>query len=521
MSTRTRPRLLHRLVHEDDGLGLILVLGISIVVFGLIATALAYALNGVKQAKQRTQYEQSLATSENGIDSTLARLQDAFSAWNDDYPVPAPANARYPEQACNDALVAWPAVLANGTVVSDIAGNFLAAGGLTSQANEKLWARQKLDALRTAPSCVHTGGEGQYVVLKPLTTKVNGLYPKYGKVYALGAVPAFGAARSKTRLLKAEYVFMPYRPIQAVLTGSDLEIGSSVKITGAAGTDPTLAGVHTNGQIIVNGGSAAVITGTVSSTQPTSATISGVAVKQAPTQKLPTVSARSFYYQAPSNDPAAMSSWRDLCYDPATNTASVKPWSSGGPCTADPSLATTPASIGWTFSSSGHTWTATRDSVSGTYYVYNGNVVNGSGQAVLPNMTVIAASENPTNCTTKRYGNISWDHYDLSAPAFHNLWFYGDGDVRVDANIKIGQGATTPPVVSGMIVAGDQVYLQTSSNSAVGSVVATDNCVGSPQPTDSMVDRNTVKNLELYYDPNSDAPFTSIITNSLWLDYSG
>jgi len=518
MSLNRRRPLLQRLVHEDDGLGLILVLGVSVVVFGLIATSVAYALNSVQQAGQRTSFEQSLAASENGVDATLARLQDAFSGYNDDYPIPAPNSPRYPEQTCEAPLVTWPAQLANGTTVSDSKGNFLAAGSSTAEANEKLWAQQQLIALTAKPACVHKGGQGEYVVLKPETTKINNLYPKYGKVYSLGAVPAFGAARAKTRLVKAEYVFMPYRPLQAVLTGGDLEIGASVKIVGAAGTDQTLAGVHTNGRIVINGGSASVISGAVSSTGTPSGSISGNLVSQMPTQALPTVSAREFYYQAPSNDAAAMATWRDLCYD-STVGPSVRVWNAGGPCTG--AEIGTPASIGWTFATNGRTWAATRDAVSGTYFVYEGNVTNGVGQATLPNMTVIAASANPDICGAKRYGNISWDHYDIAAPAFHNMWFFADGDVRVDANISIGQGATTPPVVSGFILAGDQVYLQTSSNSAVGAVVATDKCVGSPQPADSLTPGNVVKNLQLYYDPNSDAPFTSIITNSLWLDYSG
>jgi hypothetical protein len=133
-------------------------------------------------------------------------------------------------------------------------------------------------------------------------------------------------------------------------------------------------------------------------------------------------------------------------------------------------------------------------------------------------MSVFAAAANPTDCATKRYGNIDWDHYDIAAPAFHSTWFYADGDVRVTSNIKIGSGATSPPIVSGSITSGDPTYLYTQSNSAVGNVVAADTCK-TTQPVDSLASMNEIHS-DLYYDPNADTPFTSIITNTLWLDYA-
>ena len=65
-----------------------------------------------------------------------------------------------------------------------------------------------------------------------------------------------------------------------------------------------------------------------------------------------------------------------------------------------------------------------------------------------------------------------------------------------------------------MFIAGDQISLQTSSSGAVGSVLAGNTCSTSP-----LVTTNEVKNPAIYYDPNSTAPFTSIITTTLWLEY--
>ena len=68
-----------------------------------------------------------------------------------------------------------------------------------------------------------------------------------------------------------------------------------------------------------------------------------------------------------------------------------------------------------------------------------------------------------------------------------------------------------------MFVAGDQISLQTSSSGAYGSVLAGDQCdiAGSP------VDVSEVKNPAVYFDPNSDAPFTSIVNTTLWQEYTG
>ena len=505
-------RLLRARQKDEAGLGMILVIGISVFLFTLAVAAATIAVSGVTQSRKRTSYEQSLATAESGIDGTMSKLQTAFSQYSADFPIPNnTATLADPTPACNAARVTWPATL-GGVTVSDSNGNFIAAGGKTATQNEKAWAKQQLVALESVSGCINTSPGGQYVVLKPVTTTVAGSYPKYGKIYSLGAVPSFSAPKAQVRLLKAEYLFSPYRPTNAILTGSDLKFQGSLTVTGAAGVDPSLAGVHANGDITVIGSSGNV-TGEVSYTGSMSGSI-GASNVQSPAQSIPRVSARDYYFQAPSADPSAMSDWYDLC-----NDGTVRAWSSGGPCTST-TIYATGSFRGWSYStpSGDKVWTANRDALDGTYFAYQTNVTNGTGNASFANMSVFAASANPTDCATKQYGNIDWNHYDIAAPAFHSTWFYADGDVRVTANIKIGQGATTPPIVSGSITSGDQTYLYTQSNSAVGNVVAADKCKAT-QPVDSLVSLNEVHS-DLYYDPNADTPFTSIITNTLWLDYS-
>ena len=499
---------------DDTGFGMILVIGTSILVFSLVLAATAYAISGLKQSRNRTTFEQSLAVAEQGIDGTMSNLQTAFNKYNVDYPVPNNAWAYGTPAApsCNLAPVGWPAVLANGTTVSDSSGTFVAASGRTAEQNEKQWSTEQLTTIAATTSCRVTDTSGndrsQYVVLKPVTTLVGGLYPKFGKIYTLSAIPSFDDSTSRRRLLKSEYLFMPYRPQHAILTGSNLTFQGDLLVTGAAGVDPLLAAVHANGTIDVIGNSN-VVTGPVTSTGVSSTSTSSGPISQGPSVSIPSVSALDFHGRAQAASPTSMTDWYDMC------DGVLKTYAVSAPCTGTAIAGTR----NWSWSAGTRTWTAPASVLPGTYYANEANVKNGSGNGTISNLTVVASSTNPTNCGSKRYGNIDWDHYDISNPQYQNLWFYADGDVSVTSNIKIGQGATTGTVVSGMIVAGDQTRLYTQSNSAVGGVVSADTCRTSPQPADSLISTNEVHS-DLYYDPNAVAPFTSVITNTLWLDYS-
>lgn len=482
---------LHRIRNDQDGFGLILVIGVTAFVTVLIVTASVVAVHGLKQSQNRTKFEQSLASAENGIDATLAHLQKAFDDYNADYPVPSLGTPAEPTPACSAAEVAQPAPFA-------------------TQAAEDTWARTQLATLPS--SCWQTGASGDYLVLKPATPLVNGAYPKYGKVYALGMSPSHTDPGAVTRMVKAEYVFMPFRPTHAVLTGGDLNISASTTVTAAYGVDPALAAVHTNGSVRSVLGNPSV-SGPVTSTGDSSgqgsnrfASNPGGSVSSKPPQSIPKVNARTMYYLA-SGVPGGTANWFDLCTD-----GTARPWSASGPCQGT-SIGSSPVR-GWSYDAGAHLWTATKDALSGTYYVDGADVTSGNGVKTFTNLTVIAASTNPGDCATKQYGNINWTRYDILAPSYPNVWFYADADIATGSNFSAGSGISAPPVVSGMFIAGDQISLQTSSSGAVGSVLAGSACTTSP-----LVTINEVKNPAIYYDPNSTAPFTSIITTTLWLEY--
>lgn len=484
-------RWLHRL-RDDEGVGIVLVLAIGVFVLALVAVAIGMAQNSLSMSRQRTNFEKSLAAAETGVDETLGRLQGAYDQFGTDYPVPNTTSAE-----CSAPPVTSPADFP------------------TAEA-ERTWATtQLLNLANTNPGCIRETSSGQYIVLKPQTPVVDGRYPGFGRVYSLGWSPGRGKPEESSRLVKAEYVFLPYAPKNAILTSGDLELESSTKVTTATGPgySPTSAGVHSNGVITTLGNPE--VYGQVTSTGTSTASSDrfyaneGGSVAFSVTQPVPRVSARSFYVNAPNSDAVAVSSrWYDLCLD-----GTVRAWSQGGPCTG--TVNGSQASIGWSYDPATHTWTATRNTISGVFFAHEADVTVGTGNAVIPNISVIASSANPTTCSAKQFGNISWNHFDMAAPAFKNLFLLADADVETLSNFSAGDnGEDGSAVVSGMFVAGDQISMQTSSQGAVGSVIAADRCTTSP-----LVTRNVVKNPAVYFDPEGDSPFSDVITTTLWLEY--
>ena len=88
-----------------------------------------------------------------------------------------------------------------------------------------------------SPTLHQTNGQGEYVSFK---------VPGRQVVYSLGWSPTRTAANAKERLLKAEYIFAPYRPGKALLTGGNIDFSGSIAINAVAGLP---ADVHTNANV--------------------------------------------------------------------------------------------------------------------------------------------------------------------------------------------------------------------------------------------------------------------------------
>jgi Tfp pilus assembly protein PilX len=484
--------LLRRTAREqrgDDGFSMILVIGFMLVVGVLVAAALGVATNSLSSSRQHVTFEQALSTAESGIDQGLARVQQAYNAYVADYPIPDTVNANDPTPLCTDNPANWQAP----------------AGGFATDAAERSWARTKLIALATAhPECLQNSANGQYIVLKPNNRQT---------VYAMGWVPSF-ANPQKSRVVKAEYIFAPWKPAVAVLTGGNLEIDSSTTIANTDGS--TLAGgVHTNGNISVQGNPTVYgevsASGTASGGSNNFVSNPGGTVVIEPKMRLPVISAKAVYLSQEAS--YTSSEWYDLC----PNGTVMKP-SSYGPC-ANPAADAVEATVsgnqtfrGWSFGTTNGvpTWTATKDLLgNAVYFAYASNIMYGNGNIDVPSTTLIAMAQNNAVCP-KVGGNITWDRYNLDQPKIPNLFMLAEGDLTTGSNFSAGS-ISSP----GAFVAGDQINMQTSSSGAYGSVVAGDQCPASPGEVD------VIKNPAITFTPNSDSPFASIIDTTLWLEYVG
>lgn len=440
----------------DSGIGLILVIGISVVVFSLVATSLIIATSALRQSKNRTDFELALAAAEEGVDIAFARQQDAFdNGVSTGYAIPN-----------MDGAVLKPGATCVGPEPDELSGT-----------NELEQARTELMALAEVPGCLQDGASGQFVVMRPAMT-VNS-----GTIYAMGWSPAKDASNAAERMLRVDYIFSPYAPQHAILTGGNLHIGGSVVINVVDGAPP-VAGVHTNADLTYNTGSLEVCgsvsgTGSVPSTQYDNTCLNqSQSPVQSPVVALPLIRPSSFYRRATTVSTAAdainQNLWFDLCPGSGTNFT-IRAYHGSDPstpCQGD-ILGDQNSPINWGVDydpsgiSGGPTFELTNAARNGVFYAHHANLTTkqgGQAPAVPPRRTLIASQATECDETT---GNIQYDHFDMvDGPYVRNLFMLADSDLSVNANVQLGNPDTP---VGGMFVAGDELYMNTSSNDGRGS----------------------------------------------------
>jgi hypothetical protein len=485
----------------DAGYGLILVIGLMVVMTIMITTLFAIVQNSLSGSYNHQKFDAALATAESGIDQTLARLQHAYVYYGADFPVPDTSTTQDPSPVCSGNPSTYKAP----------------SGGFASGNAERDWAKKTIAQMLAAnPSCLQHGSQGDFAVLKPSNRQT---------VYSEAWSPSYGATNALTRLIKAEYLFSPYAPSNAVLTGCNLELDSSTTVQSVPGSDPTLAAVHSNCTVSVPQGNPTV-TGPVSSTGTSGAASNkftdnaGGKVTSTAEQSIPVISAREIYNNQEST---YASNWYDMCPD-----GTVRSGSPSGPCTGG-LLSTLSVGGGqWRgfqyegLKSDGSAlWNLKSQAADGVYYFQGGNVEMGTGLGNPQSnaVSIIAAAANEGQCLPVG-GTISWDHDDITAPFITNLFMLADHNLITGSNFSAGGAPIAGTVTSGMFVAGDQMDMSTSSNGAYGSVLAGDQCAPvSNDPYYIPVDK--IDNPSIYYDPNAKAPFTDIIDTTLWLEYTG
>lgn len=454
-----RDRLRSARCAADEGFALATVLLVMALVTTLVMITAGVVMASLRSSGDHDKFEGAVGAAEAGVDTTLSRLQ---------------ADQKYS---------AGPAI--NQTFASPDA--------------ERQWAYTTLMAQVTAGVPYTNTGTGQFLAIRP---------PDRNVIYSLGCVPTCGTSLAAQRLLKVEYLFAPYKPGNAILTAGNLSFSSSVTVDVTAGGTGGTANVHTNGDV-TGSGCSQTVNGVVSSSGSYSVCggvgLSGSGGSQ-PTQSVPTVSPRFLYDEFAATYAA---NWYDLCPDGTVHTASTV--SGSAPCTG-PQVADESAGgtyRGWSFAAGSGTTPPTWNMFDttwgdGVYYVFQGNA-NISRNIVANSISVIAESA-PTGGTSTTCGKLGGDIYaqgvTINSAALPGVIFVAQGQLSVSSNFSAGIG---------VFAAGDQIYIETSSNGIRGTVIANDTCTASGK-TDQ------VKNAVINYDKNVEIPLVDIVRTTQWLE---
>jgi hypothetical protein len=441
---------------------MVLVIGTTTVLMLFVATTLKIGIDSLRSSRTHVQFEDALGVVETGIDQTLTRLQ---------------ANQAFTACGCT-------------------------APSFTNDTDERNWAKTTIRNLAsTNPSMIQNAPGGQFLAIRPSNKQT---------VYAMGWVPSYSQA-TKTRLLKAEYLFGPYKPGNALLTSGNLNFSGSVTINTA--NPATAAPVHTNGSVTSNNSSLTIagdLTSSGSYSVGGGANVGTGSGGSQPLEVVPVLNPRDVYSNV-YTDPTLttyQANWYDLCPDGKVRSMAG---SGGVPCAGSVVQdASATMFYGWQYTAgSGSTppvWTMSvpDNTPAAVYYVYQGDaIISGQTGSNPWTATVLAEAANQTSCS-KVGGNITWKLTDI-ANYLPGIVFEAGHDLYDQANNSAADG---------MFGAADQIYFQTSSASIKGWVIASDQCPNPGAPSN-------VQGVTITYDQNIEAPIKSIIRTTLWLEYVG
>src|SRR3954465_12770594 len=132
---------MRRMRRDDQGFGMILVLGTAGIVTGLMILATTTARRSLTSSRQHVSFESAMAATEAGIDTALARTQKVYNESGlDIYASPATG-----DPSCNLPSVAWP------------------WSTTPTAEQERSWATAQLAALGAIANCRQQSKSGEYV----------------------------------------------------------------------------------------------------------------------------------------------------------------------------------------------------------------------------------------------------------------------------------------------------------------------------------------------------------------------
>ncbi|MFZ0325629.1 MAG: hypothetical protein WAN48_16035, partial [Actinomycetes bacterium] len=423
------PSSLRTAQRDDSGFAMILVVALGVIIAMLVAVSVATTAKVLNASVRHQNYEGALAAAEAGIDTELSKVQQFKNGTPSlDYVTAAPCNA-----------TSTPAASVFATADS-----------------ERNWAKSVILGLPT--SCLRTTSAGQYMAFRLAGRNT---------VYSMGWAPTKVSALGRPRLLKAEFIFAPYQPGNAILTAGALDFGGSVDIT--KGINVTGANVHTNGTITMP--ASVNIQGNVSAvgTAGCGSGVTGTCTSAAPVQPVPDANPRSVY-NAYNATTAQASGWYDLCPDGWARYPSTS-----GPCQGTQVIpagwvsASPPGSApgGWTFTAGTSTkapvWSLSGVSSPGAtvYYVFgsNASVVNPNPSGPYPYTILVegVASSDPwvsSYAGSAICGTVGGDFEAkqvslLPSPTLAGLGIMATGQVALQTQTTIGADGNGAMVLAG------------------------------------------------------------------------
>lgn len=434
---------------DDEGFGMVLVIGLGLVITSIVVLATTQGVRSIKGAQQHVIFGQSVDAAEAGVDQYIARLQ-----YNNAY---APLNLAQPAE-------------------------FNSVTGWSSQTAERDWARSALLGLAATPSNLTTVPQGQFVTIRPSWVKA---------VYSLGFSPSFDR-RTRTRLLKSEYLFSTYHPSSAILTNGDISCCPSYNIGNAPGISGSVD-IHTNGTLADVPAPANGETVTASATSCSAPCVSG-----APLQTVPVIDPEQVYKMDATN---YASGWYDLCPDGFAHKADTTNFL---PC-ANPLK--WPSTNGWSKSgtSPNATWSPSSTPAAGVYYIYKGNV-DITRTDITNSVTVITESSNNNACP-RTDGNITvkqstWSNGSTNTAYIPGLMAVAGGNFYQTTQTTMKQGA---------VLAQGSVNQHTSAHDYLqGLMIAQDKCG----------ETNDLQGSLLSFDGGDDLPIAPLVRTTLELELS-
>lgn len=486
-------RLLEPLRRDDSGFALILVIGIGFIVAILVAASIAMTSALLNGSVRHQNFEGSLAAAEAGLDFELSKVQQYKNQTPPaDYVTAAPCN-----------VTAAP----DGSVFDD-------------PTTERDWAKSVLVSLPS--SCLRTTSAGQYVAFRLAGRNV---------VYAMGWAPTKASPIDRPRVLKAEYIFAPYQPGNALLTAGNLNFGGSVDIT--TGVNVIGANVHTNGGVTMP--NSVTVTGNVSAVGSASCSnaVTGTCTSGSTLQAVPDANPR-VVYSAMNSDVAQDSGWYDLCPDGWARYPST-----GGPCQGSQVVpagwgsATPPGTApgGWVFTAgSANTapkWSINMSSVpsspsSTVYYAYGSNVVMDGNTGVTMPYTILVEGVSASDSAVSAFsgsaicGSVGGDFFAkqvslVPASQLAGLGVMATGQISLNTQTQIGADGN-----GAMVLAGHNLTTQASAGTVIiGAMAANNTCNASGRTT------NDPQGWTIKYDRTAEVPVSSLLNTTLWLEFTG